>query len=51
MPPDRIEVNAASEKFHNNVPEFAMRVVVGEFYKQTPKLRIGRCRGEADPTT
>jgi len=42
MPPDRIEVNAASEQlllFHNNVPVFSTRVVVGELDKQTPELQ------------
>lgn len=42
MPPDRIEVNAASAQlllFHNNVTVFATRVVVGEPDKQTPELQ------------
>jgi L,D-transpeptidase YcbB len=42
MPPDRIEVNAASAQlllFRNNVPVFATRVVVGELDKQTPELQ------------
>jgi L,D-transpeptidase YcbB len=42
MPPDRIEVNAASAQlqlFRGNVPVFATRVVVGEADKQTPELQ------------
>jgi L,D-transpeptidase YcbB len=42
MPPDRVEVNAASAQlllFRGNVPVFARRVVVGEPDKQTPEMQ------------
>jgi murein L,D-transpeptidase YcbB/YkuD len=42
MPPDRVEVNAASAQlqlFRGNVPVFATRVVVGEPDKQTPEMQ------------
>jgi len=42
MPPDRVEVNAASAQlqlFRSNVPVFATRVVVGEPDKQTPEMQ------------
>jgi L,D-transpeptidase YcbB len=42
MPPDRVEVNAASAQlqlFRGNAPVFATRVVVGEADKQTPEMQ------------